>query len=203
MRLRAPSAPTVEAKPDAALLVPELRPLANVSHDEWRLWPRVFDGWLNNVLYWELTRNRLPALLRYEDRLSMAFSIESRVPFLDHRLVELSFALPDSVKRHAGWSKYGLRRALESLPDVPLPRSVVWRRDKKGFPTPVGNWLRDGRASAALDLLRDPRRRSRTLFPQRAVDSFIGEHVAGTADRSWQLWRALSTELWLDAFELA
>ena len=50
-------------------------------------------------LYWELTRTRLPALLRYEDRLSMAFSIESRVPFLDHRLVELAFALPDRVKR--------------------------------------------------------------------------------------------------------
>jgi asparagine synthase (glutamine-hydrolysing) len=203
MRLRPPRAPAVEAKPDAALLVPELRPLADVSHDEWRLWPRVFDGWLNNVLYWELTRNRLPALLRYEDRLSMAFSIESRVPFLDHRLVELSFALPDNVKRRAGWSKYGLRRALSSLPDVALPRSVVWRRDKKGFPTPVGNWLRDGRGAAALDVLRDPRRRSSKLFPQGAIDGFISEHVAGSADRSWQLWRALSTELWLDAFELA
>src|SRR5438128_141568 len=199
MRLRRPVTPTVDQKADAALLAPDLRAMADVSHDEWRLWPRVFDSWLNNVLYWELTRTRLPALLRYEDRLSMAFSIESRVPFLDHRLVELAFALPDDVKRRAGWSKYGLRRALEGL----LPSSVVWRRDKKGFPTPVGNWLRDGRASAALDLLRDPRRKSRDLFPQAAVDRFLHDHLDGTADRSWQLWRALSTELWLDAFELA
>jgi asparagine synthase (glutamine-hydrolysing) len=169
-------------------LAPELRDLADLSHDEWRLWPRVFDGWLNNVLYWELTRTRLPALLRYEDRLSMAFSIESRVPFLDHRLVELAFALPDAVKRHAGWSKYGLRRALAGV----LPRSVVWRRDKKGFPTPVGNWLRDSRGAGALSLL-----------PQAGLDGFMREHVDGRADRSWQLWRALSTELWLDAFELA
>ncbi len=198
MRLRRPVRPTVEHTADAALLAPDLRVMADVSHDEWRLWPRVFDGWLTNILYWELTRTRLPALLRYEDRLSMAFSIESRVPFLDHRLVELAFALPDDVKRRAGWSKYGLRRALDGL----LPSNVVWRRDKKGFPTPLGNWLRDGRASAAIDLLRDPRRKSRDLFPQVAVDGFVRDHLQGTADRSWQLWRALSTELWLEAFEL-
>jgi asparagine synthase (glutamine-hydrolysing) len=199
MHLRRPAAPVVEARTDAALLAPDLRPLADVSHEEWRLWPRVFDGWLSNVLYWELSRTRLPALLRYEDRLSMAFSIESRVPFLDHRLVELAFALPDAAKHHAGWSKYGLRRALEGL----LPPGIVWRRDKKGFPTPVGNWLRDGRGMAALQILRDPSRRSRHLFPQAAVDAFADDHVAGRADRAWQLWRALSTELWLDAFQLA
>jgi hypothetical protein len=56
---------------------------------------------------------------------------------------------------------------------------------------------------AAVDLLRDPHRKSRDLFPQAAVDAFVREHVNGSADRSWQLWRALSTELWLDAFELA
>jgi asparagine synthase (glutamine-hydrolysing) len=198
MRLRTPTPPTADDKPDAALLVPELRALADVSHDEWRLWPRVFDGWLTNVLYWELTRTRLPALLRYEDRLSMAFSIESRVPFLDHRLVELAFALPDQVKRSAGWSKYGLRRALDGL----LPRSVVWRRDKKGFPTPVGNWLCDARGAPALEVLRDPSRRSRHLVSQAALDGFVRDHVERRADRAWQLWRALSTELWMDAFDL-
>jgi asparagine synthase (glutamine-hydrolysing) len=199
MRLRSPRAAVVEAKPDAVLLEPELRPLADLSHEEWRLWPRVFDGWLNNVLYWELTRTRLPALLRYEDRLSMAFSIESRVPFLDHRLVELAFALPDNVKRRAGWSKYGLRRALDGL----LPPSIVWRRDKKGFPTPVGRWLRGSKGSSAVQLLGDPSRSTRHLLKQRAIDAFVDEHVHGRADRSWQLWRALSLELWLDAFDLA
>ena len=199
MRLRPAAAPSIDATADAVLLSPELRAMADVTHNEWRLWPRVFGGWLNNVLYWELTRTRLPALLRYEDRLSMAFSIESRVPFLDHRLVELAFALPDGVKRSAGWSKYGLRRALDGL----LPSSVVWRRDKKGFPTPVGNWLRDARGAAALDLLRNSSRRTAQIFPRPAVDGFIGEHTSGAVDRSWQLWRALSTELWMDAFELA
>jgi asparagine synthase (glutamine-hydrolysing) len=198
MRLKAPVTPTVERTPDAALLAPELRPLADVSHNEWRNWPRVFDGWLTNVLYWELTRTRLPALLRYEDRLSMAHSIESRVPFLDHRLVELAFALPDSTKLNGGWSKHVLRQALDGL----LPNNVVWRRDKKGFPTPVGRWLRDARGSAALDLLRDPQRRGRALFPAQTLEPTIQAHVSGQADRSWQLWRALSTELWLQAFAL-
>ncbi|HEY3063330.1 MAG TPA: asparagine synthase (glutamine-hydrolyzing) [Chloroflexota bacterium] len=199
MRLRSPVAPTVETTPDAALLSPDLWPLADVSHNEWRTWPRVFNGWLTNVLYWELTKTRLPALLRYEDRLSMAHSIESRVPFLDHRLVELAFALPDSSKQHNGWSKYALRTALDSL----LPNDVVWRRDKKGFPTPVGHWLRDQRGSAVLNVLRDPLRRSRAVFPDRALEPTIAAHVSGQADRSWQLWRALSTELWLQAFDLS
>jgi asparagine synthase (glutamine-hydrolysing) len=200
MRLRPAPAPTVETTPDSALLAPDMRPLADVSHNEWRRWPRIMDGWLNNVLYWELTRTRLPALLRYEDRLSMAFSIESRVPFLDHRLVELAFALPDSQKLHAGWSKYALRRALDGL----LPRAVVWRRDKKGFPTPVGSWLRepDGRGSTAINLLRDPGRRTRFMFPPTSVQPILEAHLSGAADRSWQLWRVLSTELWLHAFAL-
>ena len=196
MRLRGPRKPRVAEAPDATLLAPELRPLADVSHAEWRLWPRVFDGWLTNVLYWELVRNRLPALLRYEDRLSMAFSIESRVPFLDHRLVELAFALPDTDKMRNGWSKFALRRALVGL----LPPSVVWRRDKMGFPTPVGHWLRDRRGTPAVDLLCDPARRTRHLFPPSAIEPLVARHVDGRADHAWQLWRALSTELWWDAF---
>jgi asparagine synthase (glutamine-hydrolysing) len=198
MRLRPSVPPTIDATPDAVLLAADLRPMADVSHNEWRRWPRVFDGWLTNVLYWELTKTRLPALLRYEDRLSMAFSIESRVPFLDHRLVELAFALPDDAKFSNGWSKFALRQALDGL----LPSSVVWRRDKKGFPTPVGAWLRDNRGAAAVDLLRDPQRRTRAWFPSAAVDPMLTRHVGGQADHSWQLWRVLSTELWLDAFEL-
>ncbi|MBV9355874.1 MAG: asparagine synthase (glutamine-hydrolyzing) [Chloroflexi bacterium] len=196
MRVRAPAQPTADASADARLLTPELRSLADVSHDEWRLWPKRFDDHLTNVLYWELTRTRLPALLRYEDRLSMAFSIESRVPFLDHRLVELAFAVPSLHKVHQGWSKYVLRRALEPL----LPREVVWRRDKKGFPTPIGRWLRDERGAEALALLRDPERRTRHIFPFHALEREIDDHCQGRADRSWQLWRALSTELWFRAF---
>jgi hypothetical protein len=66
----------------------------------------------------------------------------------------------------------------------------------------VGKWLRDGRASGALELLRDGSRRSRRILPQPALDRFLSEHAAGRVDRSWQLWRALGLELWMDAFDV-
>lgn len=78
----------------------------------------------------------LQELLRYEDRNSMAFSVESRVPFLDHRLVEYSIALDNKWKVRDGWSKYILRKAVESS----LPKEVVWRKNKMGFVTPHGEW---------------------------------------------------------------
>ena len=77
-------------------------------------------------------------LLRYEDRNSMAFSIESRVPFLDHRLVELSLELPTEQKIKGGWTKKILREAM--APE--LPEAINWRKDKKGFVTPQGEWMR-------------------------------------------------------------
>lgn len=78
----------------------------------------------------------LQDLLRYEDRNSMAFSIESRVPFLDHRLVEFSIALDNDWKIRDGWTKYILRKTAEPL----LPKEVVWRKDKMGFLTPQKAW---------------------------------------------------------------
>jgi asparagine synthase (glutamine-hydrolysing) len=78
----------------------------------------------------------LPELLRYEDRSSMAFSIEARVPFLDHPLVEFVLALPNEFKFHDGWSKFVQRKASENV----LPDSIVWRRDKLGFATPQRAW---------------------------------------------------------------
>src|SRR5262249_42485734 len=161
---------TVDGTADARLLTPELRPLADVSHDEWRLWPKRFDDHLTNILYWELTRTRLPALLRYEDRLSMAFSIESRVPFLDHRLVGLGVA--GAPRAPVGGARSALGGALDRL----LPREVVWRREKKGFPPPLGRWLRDERAAKVLDLLRDPDRRTRHIFPAQTLEREIEDH---------------------------
>ena len=75
-------------------------------------------------------------LLRYEDRNSMAFSIESRVPFLDHRLVNFIRALPTNEKINGGWTKLILRKILDNK----LPHEIVWRKDKKGFVTPQQEW---------------------------------------------------------------
>jgi len=84
-----------------------------------------------------LQSGSLPHLLRYEDRNSMAFSIEARVPFLDHELVESVFASPVEVRIRDGWTKWIARMAVER----DLPESIVWRRDKVGFATPEQEWI--------------------------------------------------------------
>lgn len=92
-------------------------------------------------LYHDVFHASLPALLRYEDRNSMAHSIEARTPFLDYRLVELAFEMPMSHKIRDGWTKRSLRDATEGV----LPPEIQWRKDKKGFVTPEVLWLRQGR----------------------------------------------------------
>ena len=87
---------------------------------------------LNGRLLLDITRLSLPQLLRWEDRNAMRFSVESRVPFCDHRLVEYVLQIPACYKVHAGWTKYILRLAVSDL----LPEAIVWRRDKLGFATP-------------------------------------------------------------------
>ena len=86
----------------------------------------------------DLTRFSLPVLLRYEDKNSMAFAREARVPFLDYRLVEYVAGLPLNLKLRDGWTKYCLRRGVQSL----VPDSILRRRDKIGFATPEDDWFR-------------------------------------------------------------
>lgn len=85
----------------------------------------------------DIDRYSIPALTRYEDRNSMANSIEVRNPFLDHRLVNFCLSLPDNYKIRNGWSKFILRASMQEL-----PKEIRWRRDKKGFVTPEEVWLK-------------------------------------------------------------
>ncbi len=96
---------------------------------------------LGRKLYEDVFQFSLPCLLRYADRNSMAFSIESRMPLLDYRLAEHIFSLPLSMIMRDGWTKWIFRTAMEGA----LPKQVQWRKDKKGFVTPEGVWLREGR----------------------------------------------------------
>jgi asparagine synthase (glutamine-hydrolysing) len=121
-------------------------------------------------LYHDVFHASLPALLRYEDRNSMAFSLEARTPFLDYRLVELAFAMPMSHKIRDGWTKRALRDATEGT----LPPEIQWRKDKKGFVTPETIWLRAGRTQ-----LRD------TLASPLASAEFLdGDALARELDTS-------------------
>ena len=98
---------------------------------------RRYSSPLLDYQYDSIVRSQLPALLRYEDRNSMAHSVETRLPFLDHRLVEYAFRLPDKVKLHGGVSKLILRRTMRGI----VPDMILDRRDKIGFATPERDWL--------------------------------------------------------------
>lgn len=85
----------------------------------------------------EITETNLPMLLRFEDKNSMRFGIETRLPFLDYRFVEFALSLPTRTKLNKGWAKWPLRAAMQDL----LPASIIWRKDKIGFAAPDQLWL--------------------------------------------------------------
>jgi asparagine synthase (glutamine-hydrolysing) len=85
----------------------------------------------------EIEKLQLPALLRFEDKNSMYHSIESRLPFLDHHLLDYSVSLNSNHKIHKGWSKYILRKSMENI----LPKEIVWRKNKFAFNAPDKKWM--------------------------------------------------------------
>jgi len=139
----------------------------------------------------------LQPLLRYEDRNSMAFSIESRLPFLDPRLVSYVFSLPLAARVEDGWTKAILRRAMAGL----LPERVRLRRDKMGFPTPEATWLRADDGEFLRTLLDESSVRRRGLFRWAELSRLVASAVDPTHnERIPELWRCASVELWLRRF---
>jgi asparagine synthase (glutamine-hydrolysing) len=133
----------------------------------------------------------LVELLMKQDQMSMAASIESRVPFLDHKLVERALRIPAHLKL-AGWTtKAVLRAALRDL----VPREILGRR-KMGFPVPVGRWLRGGAAPFAEEFVRSPRALARGLLRPGAVRELVDEHRAGVAEHGDRLWLLANLEIW-------
>lgn len=127
----------------------------------------------------------LPYWLRAGDKSSMAIPIEVRYPFLDHRLIEFASQLPIDLLIRDGWMKWFLRKAMEEL----LPREVVWRRRKMGFPFPIVEWLR-----GASEELRSIFNEMDNPFLSR---DFWKNHFAEMSEFDpWLTWRALSFELW-------
>jgi asparagine synthase (glutamine-hydrolysing) len=128
-----------------AVIRPELHARFATRRDAWLEGRAGAMSDLATKRYEDTFQFSLPVLLRYADRNSMAFSIESRTPLLDYRLAEHVFSLPLSLIVRDGWTKYVFRRAMEGR----LPREVQWRTDKMGFVTPEGEWLQRGRAQVA------------------------------------------------------
>jgi asparagine synthase (glutamine-hydrolysing) len=139
----------------------------------------------------------LPQLLREEDRNSMAYSIESRLPFLDHRLVEFAMNLPGGYKIHRGQTKYVLREALRGV----LPEDIRTRAGKLGFGTPINDWLRTPEMSALVrEVFASPEFRGRPYLDPERILALFEDHQAGRTDSYQTIWKALNLELWLRRF---
>jgi asparagine synthase (glutamine-hydrolysing) len=134
-------------------------------------------------------------LLMKQDQMSMAASIESRVPFLDHELVEHVVRLPARFKIRRWHTKAVLRKALEHR----VPRPILTRR-KLGFPVPFGRWARERFTASIRGTLLGPRAQARGLFDRRAIADLVAEHEAGVADHADRLWLLLNFELWQQIF---
>jgi asparagine synthase (glutamine-hydrolysing) len=133
----------------------------------------------------------LPALLQVEDRTSMAFSLESRAPLLDYRLLELAASVPSALKLKGLDMKHILKQAVKDL----LPTSILRRTDKKGMPTPIAPWFRAELHDWVRQQLSSPTARS--LFAPQYIEQAITEHSTGKRDRSLDLWKMLNvTTLW-------
>jgi len=149
---------------------------------------------LDRLLYTDL-KTYLVELLMKQDQMSMAASIESRVPFLDHHLVEFAAALPPRMKLRGLSTKWILREAVKTL----LPRDIL-TRSKMGFPVPFGIWTRGPAAGLVRDVLLDSRTWQRGITDTRAVQALLDNHAAGRTDGADALWSLLNLELWYRTF---
>ncbi len=137
----------------------------------------------------------LPSLLDNEDRLSMAFSLESRVPILDHGIAEFSAKVPSMYKIEGLTLKNIPRKAATGL----IPKEVIEHK-KMGFPVPLAAWLRDGLGEYAREILLSDSARKRGFFDMHYVELLLEEHSIGIADHSEKLWCLLNFELWNRVF---
>ena len=140
-------------------------------------------------------------LCHYEDRMSMEMSREIRLPFLESRLIDLMVRAPDKYKIQQGWTKYAFRKAVEPI----LPKSITWRRDKKGFSNPESEWLKKELESivltafskngqlARLGIIKSPAMLQRYKVYQR-------QKINAGNIWSREIFAPLSLEIWLQKF---
>ena len=151
---------------------------------------------LQERLLQEETSLNLQQLLHYEDRNSMAFSIEARVPFLDYRVVEYGMQIPVQFKIHNGWSKYPLRCVGEGL----IPKEVQWRKDKMGFVTPQSEWMQKLQTQLRT-LLCGEHLRAGEFLNQSLIRTLLQKNFSTIPQST--LWRIANLELWMRRFDVA
>jgi asparagine synthase (glutamine-hydrolysing) len=145
------------------------------------------------MTYLEL-KLRLPELLLMRvDKITMATSVEARVPFLDHHLIEYAMSLPRTLKVKGGTGKHILKRALESV----LPADVLYK-PKRGFGAPVREWFRGPEGESLIGQLMNSSIRERNFFDYAFIQRLVDEHRRETRDWSANLWCLLNLSLWYD-----
>jgi len=171
-------------------------PLRSIDpfHELMRVFNENSGGSLDRMTATDL-QTYLVELLMKQDQMSMAASVESRVPFLDHTLVEHVVGLPATSKVRGWQTKVVLREALRGL----IPNEILTRR-KMGFPVPVGTWLRNDFASLVDDFVTGPRAMRRALFDPAFVRAMAEEHRAGRMPHGTRLWLLINLEIWQRIF---
>lgn len=148
---------------------------------------------LQRMLYAD-QKTYLVELLMKQDQMSMACSIESRVPLLDHTFVDFSYRVPAGLKLR-GAGKYIVKKAVEDL----LPRDIVYR-EKQGFPTPIREWLRDDRCQSLYDAMLDPGGFVAEHLHLQPLHELFGRYRAGEIDATDRAWRLLNLHIWSEVF---
>lgn len=163
----------------------------------WKQFARLFndagpeESLINRMTRFDL-RTLLPALLQVEDRMSMACSVESRVPLLDHRIAEFMARVPPKIKFKGGQPKSLFKRAVKDV----IPNAILARRDKKGFPVPLTEWLQGELHGFVRELLLSTKSRQRGIFSSAAIEKLLsGEQPFGR-----QVWGLINLELWFQQF---
>ena len=178
-----------------ALLSDDVRRAIGTADAEARLGRhfRRFAGlpWNAQMMHFDFETYLPEDILTKVDRMSMAHSIESRVPLLDNRVVDFAASVPADLKIKNGRKKHILKEAASSL----LPKEILNRR-KQGFAVPVGGWFRGDLREFFSDVLSSQPARERGYFDGRFVDRMIREHVSGRRDHTLRLWALVVFELW-------
>ena len=149
---------------------------------------------LGRLLYVDM-KTYLHELLMKQDQMSMAASIESRVPFLDHKLVEHTARLPERLKLRGWTTKWILRKAMEGV----LPPEIL-TRPKMGFPVPVGAWFRGRYRNVVDEYVLGERAASRGIFDAGFVRGLVARHQSGAENHSERLWALVNFEMWARQF---
>ena len=150
---------------------------------------------LNQMLFWEIRSFLVDHNLNYMDKLSMAASIETRVPYLDKELVHFSTKIPPSLKLKGKETKYILKKVAERY----LPHDVIYR-PKTGFVAPIRRWIKEDMKTMIQERLLSPSFDKWGIFDQKAIAQLIHDNETGKIEAAYTIWSLLAIESWLRQF---